>query len=373
MLMPAALLAASSCGGGDAPTPESTLDRGRESVTRLNNLTVQTEAGAADRMASLSQVDHWFYYLGFDPEDGVFDAIAASDYDMVVMEPVFTERGNTDFDVSAIVETLHSATDSKLVIAYIDIGQAEDWRTYWQPGWKIGDPGWIVADDPDGWEGNYPVAYWSEEWRSIWLGEGGYLQQIIDAGFDGVYLDWVEAYSDVNVLSAAGADGVDATGEMIRWVNDIAAFGRNQDDGFIVIAQNAAELAEDDSYLQIIDAIAQEQVWFDGGADNEPAGDCPLPRTEDEVESDSYIESLSNECLRFYEEFPGSTLYMSSEEYLKYLTEAQRKGKVIFTVDYALEPENISWVYRTSRGLGFKPFVSERNLATYIEPYPLED
>ena len=40
---------------------------------------------------------------------------------------------------------------------------------------------------------------------------------------------------------------------------------------------------------------------------------------------------------------------------------------IIFSVDYALEPENVSWVYETSRGLGFVPFVGNRALDRYVE------
>jgi endo-alpha-1,4-polygalactosaminidase (GH114 family) len=43
---------------------------------------------------------------------------------------------------------------------------------------------------------------------------------------------------------------------------------------------------------------------------------------------------------------------------------------IIFTVDYALEPENVAWVYETLRALGFVPFVSNRALDRYVEPMP---
>jgi endo-alpha-1,4-polygalactosaminidase (GH114 family) len=157
---------------------------------------------------------------------------------------------------------------------------------------------------------------------------------------------------------------------MIRWVGDIAAFTRAQRPDFIVIAQNAAELAAYDDYLAVIDAIAQEQVWFDGGADNDPPGDCPLPRTEAEVDSDAYRQSLSAPCRQQYDDYPDSTLHVSSEEYLYYLTLARDKGEIIFTVDYALQPENVAWVYETSRALGFVPFASNRALDRCVEPVP---
>jgi endo-alpha-1,4-polygalactosaminidase (GH114 family) len=63
-------------------------------------------------------------------------------------------------------------------------------------------------------------------------------------------------------------------------------------------------------------------------------------------------------------------LHVSSEEYLQSLQMAQSMGLTIFTVDYALEADNIAWVYQEARRLGFIPFVGSRALDRYIEPYP---
>jgi cysteinyl-tRNA synthetase len=352
------------CGAGEVSSAEDDRDQVSDGDTSTG-----LEDAAAGRQELLDQVETWFYYLSFDPEEDTFRQVTQSTYDLIVIEPIFTEEQNTDFDMAAVVQNLHGSNESKLVLAYIDIGQAEEWRTYWEPDWEIGDPDWIVADDPDGWEGNFPVAYWRDEWQDIWLEDDGYLQRLIDSGFDGVYLDWVEAYSDENVLTAAADDDVDAREEMVDWVGDIADFGREQDEDFIVIAQNAAELAEDSDYVEIIDAIAQEQVWFDGAADNDPPGDCPLPRTEAEVDSEEYEESLGESCRDTYDQFPESTLHVSSEAYINDLVAARDQGLTIFTIDYALDPDNIAWIYQKSRGLGFIPFVSERELGTYMEPY----
>lgn len=357
-----ALLPVVSLACGEDNAVDSSGSEGKSNEAAVANV------DRSDRARRLATVDTWFYYLSVDLNDETMKKVAGSSYDMVVIDPVFTEAQNSDFDMTAVVRELHGAAGSRLVIAYIDIGQAEEWRTYWRQDWGIGNPDWIVAADPDGWDGNYPVAFWREEWQEIWLGDAGYLQGLIDAGFDGVYLDWVEAYSDEDVLAAAEKDGVDARAEMVAWVSRIAAYGREQDDGFIVIAQNAAELAGDDEYATVIDAITQEQVWFDGGADGEPPGDCPLPRTDADIDSAPYIESLSPECRSSYESFPESTLHTSSEEYITYLQAARSRDLVIFTVDYALAPENVAWVYRESRRHGFVPYAGERDLGSFREP-----
>ena len=322
----------------------------------------------ADGVSSLEDVETWLYLIDVNLDQATVTQISESSYQMLVIDFIPSEENNSDFPIAEIVEEWHRAAQPKLVIAYIDIGEAEDYRTYWQSDWRIGNPEWILGADPDGWQGNFPVAYWHDDWRAIWLGSGGMIESILEAGFDGIYLDWVEAYSDENVVAAADQDAVDPVEEMIWWVGDLAQAARSQNPKFLVISQNAAELAEFDDYVEIIDAIAQEQVWFDGGADNQPLGDCPLPRSEQDVDTIAYRDSLSGACRRQFDEFPESTLHMSSEWYVEYLILAQGKGLEIFTVDYALEPQNIDRVYEISRSLGFIPFVSNRALDQYIDP-----
>lgn len=135
------------------------------------------------------------------------------------------------------------------------------------------------------------------------------------------------------------------------------------------MGQNAAELAASSArYRETIDAVAQEQVWFDGGADDDPPGDCPLPATEPDVDTDGYASSLTGGCLALYEHFPDATLHVSSESYIDDLKLARESGLVVFTVDYAQDPGNVEFVLETSRDLGFVPFVGVRSLNEYVPP-----
>jgi cysteinyl-tRNA synthetase len=174
----------------------------------------------------------------------------------------------------------------KLIIAYIDIGEAEDWRWYWtwSKEWSKGEarphdwPSYVLTFDPDGWEGNYPVAYRDSRWKNILIygtdvGSGVFrdytsvIDEVIKDGFDGVYLDWVEGYENQAVIREAGLKGKDPAVEMIRLIREIRDFGRERVSDFIVIQQNAAALAEEHPEMfGIVDAIAQEGVWYDGEA-----------------------------------------------------------------------------------------------------------
>lgn len=84
----------------------------------------------------------------------------------------------------------------RLVLCYMSIGEAEDYRWYWQPGWTSDPPSWLGPENPE-WPGNYTVEYWDPEWQGIIYGSpDAYLDRILAAGFDGVYLDKVDSFEE---------------------------------------------------------------------------------------------------------------------------------------------------------------------------------
>jgi len=85
---------------------------------------------------------------------------------------------------------------TRLVLCYVSIGEAEDYRYYWQPGWSPGNPSWLEEENPD-WPGNYGVRYWDPAWQAvIFGGDDSYLGRVLAAGFDGAYLDRIDAFED---------------------------------------------------------------------------------------------------------------------------------------------------------------------------------
>jgi endo-alpha-1,4-polygalactosaminidase (GH114 family) len=59
---------------------------------------------------------------------------------------------------------------------------------------------------------------------------------------------------------------------------------------------------------------------------------------------------------------------VSTEHYLRQLAVAKARGKVVLTVDYALEQSNVARAMESARALGYVPFVSSRALDTYVPP-----
>jgi len=122
------------------------------------------------------------------------NAIAATNYDMLIIDLFFND-GVTSFTSEEITELRVKANGGqRLVIAYLSIGEVEDYRYYWQSNWSDSKPAWIAGANPD-WPGNYKVWYWEKEWQDIIFGnDSSYLKRILDAGFDGVYLDIIDAF-----------------------------------------------------------------------------------------------------------------------------------------------------------------------------------
>ena len=142
------------------------------------------------------------------------------------------------------------------MLAYLSIGEAQTYRYYWKWywGWVFGvlSPRWLGSENPE-WRGNYGVRYWHEGWQKIILGgENSYLDRIVKAGFDGVYLDGVDEYVDM-VKEKRNARAL-----MIAFVKAIAERARALKPGFLVVPQNAEALLADASYRAVIDGIGKE-------------------------------------------------------------------------------------------------------------------
>jgi len=78
----------------------------------------------------------------------------------------------------------------RIVIAYLSIGEAENYRFYWKKKWNKKKPKWIIKEN-ENWEGNYIVKYWSPEWKNI-IKE--YQKKLDEIGVDGYLLDTVDTY-----------------------------------------------------------------------------------------------------------------------------------------------------------------------------------
>lgn len=202
----------------------------------------------------------WRYQLqNVSPEDlGVIQA------DYKVIDP-FDDTVNLRWTTRETA-IIRGAPQTKL-LAYLSIGEAETYRPYWDDKWHDADtkPIWLDEENPD-WTGNFKVEFWNGEWKSIIYKE---IDRIIDAGFDGLYLDIIDAYEyfeDKGVHNAGH--------RMVRFVVEIAEYARKRRPGFLIFPQNGEALLEFPSYLQTISGIGVEDVVYsadDAGEWNGPS------------------------------------------------------------------------------------------------------
>lgn len=147
-------------------------------------------------ISSLNQAQNFLYLINaakYSSKNQFISAVTATNYDVLVMDLFFND--GTLFSTSEIAQLKNKANGGKrLVISYMSIGEAEDYRYYWNTNWNTSKPSWLDAENPN-WAGNFKVKYWDKNWQNIIYGNNeSYLKKILDVGFDGVYLDIIDAY-----------------------------------------------------------------------------------------------------------------------------------------------------------------------------------
>ena len=301
----------SGCGGGVSPV-----------VTPATPTQTSVPAPTPTSVpVSLAGVKTWAIELQNIEQSGAVNTLADSRYDLLILDPTRTSwaTGNQNFDTKGMVQSLKATyggngTDRKIVLAYINIGEAENWQWYWKWSreWNTGEPkpsdwpDYIVVPDPGGWKGNFPVAFWDPRWKDIIIyGQnqnsdpyGDYtsaLDEVIKDGFDGILMNWVEGYADPSISARASQEGKDPAVEMVNFIREIRTYALARNPGFIIIQQNASELGVTrPELLNYINALSQQGIWYDaksGFADwNDPNG-YDIPKDKDVT--DYYINNLN--------------------------------------------------------------------------------
>ncbi len=204
----------------------------------------------------------WMIDLNFKDEDDI-EKIINSNFDTIVVDV-------SDVDKEE-VEKVKKDSD-KIVLCYINIGQAESYRDYWQSEWDVEKPGWIKAED-ENWEENYNIDYAHDEWKNILFNyENSYLNTVMLNGFDGVYLDitGVDFWRD-------GSESKED--EMIILIEEMASYIESKDSHFLVLLQNVAFLEGEYSerLKDVVDAVAQEELFY--GYENRDGQETPVSVT----------------------------------------------------------------------------------------------
>lgn len=327
------------------------------------------KAGTAARRTSvLDNVRTWGYQL----QKVTPDAVALSPFDLVVID--YSRSGDDAGRFTrAEVARMQTKPDGRrrIVLAYLSIGEAENYRFYWDPAWveafkvssdrtpepkqdvdekaeragaprrppaklrtlrfpRLTAPVWLGREN-ETWNGNFFVRYWDKDWQAIIFGHrAGYLERIIEAGFDGVYLDRVDAFDH------AEGERPKARAEMVRFVTTLANHARKLKPGFLIVPQNGEELLNDSTYLGVIDGIAKEDLLFGQSGDGRRNADATIV---------SGIDTLM---------------------------EARNRDLPVFVVEYALDKPTVDKLRVEIDSYGFVPYFGARSLDRLVLPSEFE-
>ena len=284
-------------------------------------------SAARERSAILAAVTSWGYQLRIHD----LAPLAASAFDLIVIDHGLAARRNGKllFDASEIA-ALKTKPDGRrrIVLAYLSIGEAEQYRYYWRPEWcrRATAPAWIGAVNPN-WPGNYPVRFWDPDWQRLILGPGdSYLDRIMAQGFDGIYLDRADVYVEWSAIRQTAAR------DMIAFLGRIATHARVRDPRFLIVMQNAEELLIHARARGLLDAVAKEDLLH-GLEFSEAANDAAS--------------------------IAGS---------LAHLRRARAAGLPVFAVEYLADPTRIAAARQRLAGFGFVPYFGPRLLDRLVTP-----
>lgn len=273
----------------------------------------------ADRPGAVAPVQDWHYQL----QEVKPDRIAVSRAGLAVVDPA----PDSDAERFTPVQVRRMKMGNRRrIVAYLSIGEAESYRPYFDGAWvdashrtTAAAPPWLDRLNKD-WAGNYKVRYWDPAWQAIVFAA---LDRIVADGYDGVYLDIVDAYEYYGPDGASGLDRATAEREMVAFVKAIAARARAKNPRFLVIPQNAADLVRNPDYLQAISGIGVEDTWYN----------------DDEAQELDHTARV-----------------------LAALAKVRAAGKLALAIDYMTSEAKGADFARRARALGIVPFAGVRAL-----------
>ncbi|NDC39210.1 MAG: hypothetical protein EBZ48_14385 [Proteobacteria bacterium] len=285
--------------------------------------------------------------FGYQLQNATVEELISSPYDLLILD--YSKDGS---DAAALTteEVAAIKNSGKKVLAYLSIGEAEEYRYYFNSRWVRAKPGaacnrqrtarapvWLEKPNTQ-WCDNYKVRFWMRPWQRILFGVRrghmkSYLDRIIDAGFDGVYLDGIDSYAYWRQKSLSYIRPT-APNDMARLVVSMAQYARSSrgKSDFILVPQNGADILTRipqklrGEYLSAIQAIGAEDTFYSG------------PNEEDNpLDPQPVINSL--------QQFIAA-------------------GKKVFAVDYLTDSSKVLDFAQRACEQGFLPQVANRELDT---------
>jgi cysteinyl-tRNA synthetase len=259
-------------------------------------------------------VRNWVYQLGKYKSDRL-DQLAQTKTDLVVIDLARDSR-KSPFTASEVAALKASG---KKVLAYFEIGSIEIYRPEYETVLRQA-PNLLLHRWPDFPNESFS-RYWDERWWNLVVRPK--VQQAINAGFDGIYMDTPLAYEEIRLSTVPGETRESLGRKMVDLIVRISRYAKAQRPGFWIFPQNSPELRKFSGYVGAIDGIGMEDMFYRG-----------------------------NKTCR----------YSFCRENLAEARELRKAGKLVLVVDYPTNPEKVADSCRKIRAEGFVPYVTRKAL-----------
>ncbi|MDR9417742.1 hypothetical protein [Gracilimonas sp.] len=101
-------------------------------------------------ITQLSEARNFLYLLNkseFETREAFIEAIQNTNYDVLITDAFYDSEIFTAEEVNQLRQKANGG--QRLVISYMSIGEAEDYRFYWQDEWDENEPEWLVEENPE--------------------------------------------------------------------------------------------------------------------------------------------------------------------------------------------------------------------------------
>ena len=221
------------------------------------------------------EIPSFAYYL----KNPNVQAIKSSPFDLIIMD---TENRKGKISKAEVADLL----TTKVVLAYLSIGEAENYRDYWKKEWNKKKPTWVGNENPL-WKGNYAIKDISNtEWLNIVKAE---LDKIIDAGYSGVLLNGIFTYAELGTPEARK--------NMIDFVIAISTYAKTKNKNFYVLVQDSEELVIDDLYLKSIDGIVKQDLVYSWKSDGNKGPRNPITEIQKSLDYLNKVKQAKKDVL----------------------------------------------------------------------------
>ena len=255
----------------------------------------------------LQGVEHWLCYYGSDR-----NVLSTPGLQMLILDP------------DAIGPVDAADKQGRLLIGYLSLGEAEEFRDYWE---EIAEEDWVLFENPN-WKADHLIDPRSSAWRKLVVKT--IARHISDFGYDGFMLDTLDTAEMLLELDQTGFAGVR------EGMADIIQALRRKFPDKIIIANRG---------LQIIPLAAEA---LDGVL------------VEDVRSMYDFKQKASRRLTPHEQEWIDNQLLNIS-----------LLGLPVFALDYVDPPDPplANAVFAELKQAGFHPFISTVDLMHYNPPY----